>query len=215
MSLQDADTGLRAGETIPPEPLRPPTPGGISLRPAMIVLALAVLILIVFVAIGILSSQAPVTVKVGGPPTAVPGTTLRAESAAVLLSPIVVAGEPPTNIRNAVAVPVGSQRLSHQDNSADAAGQFDSQVAFRSDESQGALLAFFAQDMKLQGWQIVDRGPADHDPGALEVLGKLAGSDGYYWEMGATVSTTTFSNSGPAHGQTDFTIRLLQEEDPD
>ena len=28
-------------------------------------------------------------------------------------------------------------------------------------------------------------------PGALEVLGKKAGSDGFYWEMGAVVSATT------------------------
>jgi hypothetical protein len=214
MTLHDAQTGLRTEGATAPEPLRPPTPGGVSMRPAMIVLGLALLILVVFVTIGLLSSQSPVPVKVGGAPRAVPGTTLQAESAAGLLSPIVEAGEPPTNIRNAVSVPVGSQRLSHEDNSG-GAGQFDSQVVFRSDDSQGALLAFFAADMKLQGWQIFDRGPAANDPGALEVLGKLAGSDGYYWEMGATVSPTTFGPGAGAHGQTDFTIRLLQEEDPD
>ena len=93
MTLHDADTGLRAEEADPlPEPLRPPTPGGISMRPAMIVLGLAVLILVVFVTIGLLSSQSPVPVKVGRAPSAVPGTTLQAESAAGLLSPIVEAG---------------------------------------------------------------------------------------------------------------------------
>ncbi len=75
------------------------------MRPAMIVLGLALLILVVFVTIGVLSSQSPVPVKVGGAPSAVPGTTLRAESAAGLLSPIVESGEPPTNIRNAVSRP--------------------------------------------------------------------------------------------------------------
>ena len=116
MTLHDADTGVRAEAVdTAAEPLRPPTPGGISMRPAMIVLGLALLILVVFVTIGLLSSQSPVPVKVGGAPSAVPGTTLRAESAADLLSPIVEAGEPPTNIRNAVSVPVGSRRLSHQD----------------------------------------------------------------------------------------------------
>jgi hypothetical protein len=215
MTLHDADTGLRPEELPVPEPLRPPAPGGISMRPAMIVLGLALLILVVFVTIGLLSARAPVPVKVGGAPSAVQGTTLRAESAAGLLSPIVKAGEPPTNIRNAVSVPVGSQRLSHKDNSANGAGTFDSQVVFRSDASQGALLSFFAADMKRQGWQVFDRGPAADDPGALEVLGKLAGSDGYYWELGATVSPTTFGPGGPAHGQTNFTVRLLQEQDPD
>src|SRR5580693_10002360 len=50
MTLHDADTGLRPDQAVPPEPLRPPTPGGISMRPAMIVLGLAVLILVAFVA---------------------------------------------------------------------------------------------------------------------------------------------------------------------
>ena len=58
-----------------------------------------------------------------------------------------------------------------------------------------------------------DRGPAANNPGALEVLGKLAGSDGYYWEMGAVIPPTTFSAGGPAHGQTDYTVRLFQVSD--
>ncbi len=197
---------------IGPEPLRPPTPGGISLRPAMIVLGLAALILGVFVSIGILSSHSPTLVKQGVGPSAVPGTALPAEPAAPLLSPIVRSGEPPANILNAVSVPAGSARLSHRDNGSQA-GQFDSQVVFRSGNSQAAILAFFAADMKLQGWQVFDRGPAAHNPGALEVLGKLAGSDGYYWEMGAIIPLTTFRQGGPSHGQTNFTVRLLQEGD--
>ena len=212
MTLRDADTGLLSEGATPPEPVRPPTPGGISMRPAMIVLGLAVLILVVFVTIGILSSHPPAPVTRSTSPIPVPGVTVPAESAASQLSPIVEAGEPPTNIRNAVFVPVGSIRLSHRDNSGEAA-QFDSQVSFRSDDSQGTLLAFFAAEMKAQGWQVFDRGPAANNPGALEVLGKLAGSDGYYWEMGAVIEATTFSAGGPAHGQTDYTIRLFQVDD--
>ena len=56
--------------------------------------------------------------------------------------------------------------------------------------------------MKAQGWQIFGTGPADHDPGAFEVLGKKAGSDGFYWEMGAVVSATTFGPDAPPAGQT-------------
>ena len=178
----------------------------------MIVLGLAVLILVVFVAIGILSSQSPGPVRHGTAASSVAGTTLRAEPAAAALAPIVSPGQPPTNILNAVSIPVGSVRISHQNNAADS-GQYDSQVVLRSGDSQGALLAFYAADMRLQGWRAFDRGPAANDPGALEILGKLAGTDGYYWEMGATISPTTFSRGGPARGQTDFTIRLLQESD--
>jgi hypothetical protein len=180
----------------------------------MIVVGLAALILVAFVTIGIVSSQPPALIRHGTAPSAVPGTTLQAEPAAGLLAPIVAAGEPPTNVLNAVFVPVGSVRISHENNSV-GAGQYDSQVVFRSDDSQAVLLDFYAADMKLQGWQVFDRGPAAHDQGALEVLGKLAGSDGYYWEMGATVSPTTFTRGGPARGQTDFTIRLFQVPDPE
>jgi hypothetical protein len=209
MTLPDAQT--RVAE--PPEaPLRPPTPGGFSIRPAMIVLGLGVLILAIFVTLGVVSSQSPAPVKTSGAPSAVPGTSLRAEPAGKDLAPIISLGEPPSNIVNAVLVPTGSVRISHQNNAA-GAGQFDSQIVLRSSDSQGALLNFFASEMHQQGWQVFDRGPAANDPGALEVLGKLAGTDGYFWEMGATISPTTFGSGAPANGETDFTIRLLQQSD--
>jgi hypothetical protein len=184
------------------------------MRPAMIVVGLAGLILVLFVTIGIVSTQSPAAVKHSDTEVAVPGIPLRAVGAAGLLSPITSGGEPPNNIINAVSVSAGSVRLSHENNSA-GAGQYDAQVTFSSGNSQAALVAFFAADMKLQGWQISDQGAARNDPGALEVLGKLAGSDGYYWEMGATVNATTFPTGGPPRGTTHFTVRLFQVSDPE
>jgi hypothetical protein len=213
MTLHDtheADRGVVPADT--PVPRRPPTPGGISIRPAMVVLGLAVLILAVFVTLGIVSSHGPTRLHTGAGTSTVPGSALRAERAEPMLSRIVRSGEPPANVLNAVFVPVGSSRVSHQDNSG-GAGQYDSQVTFRSEASQAALLAFFAADMKLQGWQVFDQGPAANDPTTLEVLGKLPGTDGFYWEMGATVEPTSFRAGGPAHGVTAFTVRLLQEGD--
>lgn len=210
MTLHDADT--RSAETADAEPLRPPTPGGFSIRPAMVVLGLAVLIVAVFVTLGVLSTQSPAPVKTSGAPSAVAGSTLRAEPAADALQPIVGAGEPPSNIINAVTVPVGSVRISHQNNAA-GAGQFDAQVTMRSTNSQAALLTFFAATMRQQGWQVFDKGAAANNPGALEVLGKLAGTDAYYWEMGATIAPTTFGAGAPPAGETDFTVRLLQQND--
>ncbi len=214
MTLHETDTDVREDGSEVPEPQRPPDPGGISMRPAMIVFGLAALILVVFVTIAIVTSQAPAPVKHSGAAVGVPGVTLRAVPAAGLLAPIVTNAEPPNNILNAVSVPVGSVRISHENNTA-GAGQYDEQVTFRSDDSQAALLAFFAADMKLQGWQVSDQGAARNDPGALEVLGKLAGTDGYYWDMGATINATTFSPGGPARGVTHFTVRLYQEDDTD
>jgi hypothetical protein len=218
MTLHDTDTEtdteVRGDGSDEPEPLRPPVPGGISMRPAMLVVGLAALILVVFITIAIVTSQAPAQIKHSDTAVGVPGVTLRALPAATLLSPIVRGGDPPNNILNAVSVPVGSVRISHENNTA-GAGQYDEQVTFSSGDSQAAILAFYAADMKLQGWQISDQGAAKNDPGALEVLGKLAGSDGYYWDMGATVNATAFTPGGPARGTTHFTVRLFQEDDSD
>ncbi len=195
-------------------PLRPPVRGGVSMRPAMVVLGLAVLILGLFAVIAIVTSQTPAPVQTNTKPRAVPGTPIRAVAAADALAPITSSGEPPTNVINAVDIPEGAVRVGHQNNSG-LAGQFDSQIVVRSDDSQGALLTFYGADLKQQGWQVFDRGPAANDPTATEVLGKLAGTDGYYWEIGVTIPPTTFGAGTPAGGVTDVTIRLLQEGDPE
>jgi hypothetical protein len=182
------------------------------MRPAMVVLGLAVLILAVFVTIGIVFSQSPPRIHTGSAPDRVSGTSLRAVPAAGALGPIRIGGEPPSNIVNAVSVPAGSVRIGHQNNAA-GSGQYDSQVELRSTASQAAILGFFAADMRQQGWSVFDQGPAANDPTSLEVLGKLAGEDGYYWEMGATIKPTSFGHGAPATGWTDFTVRLLQEND--
>jgi hypothetical protein len=210
MTLHDTQT-----ETEPASaPVRPPTSGGVSMKPAMIVLGLAVGILAVFVTIGVLTSTPVQTTKTGHVSSAVPGTRLLAVPGAPDLSVITADGEPPSNILNAVSIPSGAVRVSSQNNSA-ASDQFDAQIELRSDDSQGALQAFYLADMKKQGWAIFAQGSADHVPGGTEVLGKQAGTDGFYWEMGAVISRTTFGPNDPPAGSTDFEIRLFQVPDPD
>jgi hypothetical protein len=210
MTLHDTQAGTEPDTA----PLRPPTSGGVSMKPAMIVLGLAVLILGVFIVAGILTSTPVQTTNTGHASSVVPGTQLLAQPAASDLKVITADGEPPSNILNAVSIPTGAVRISFQNNSA-ASDQFDAQIGLRSDDSQGALQAFYASDMKKQGWSVFEQGPADHVPGGTEVLGKLAGSDGFYWELGAVISRTTFGPDDPPAGSTDFTIRLFQVPDPD
>ena len=119
---------------------------------------------------------------------------------------------PRRNILNSVSIPAGAIRVSHQNNSA-AAGQYDEQIGLVSDASQGALRTFYLRRHEGAGLADLRAGPADHDPGALEVLGKKAGSDGFYWEMGAVVSATTFGADAPPAGTTHFTVRLFQVPD--
>jgi len=194
-------------------PVRP-AGAGFSMRYAMIVPGLGVLILGLFIGAGFLTSNPVQQTKHPSSTSSVAGTTLRAEAGVNDLAVITAAGEPPANIINAVSVPQGAVAVSHQNNSA-ASDQFDAQITLRSDASQGALRTFYLGTMKKQGWQIFEQGAADHDPGAIEVLGKQAGSDGFYWEMGAVISATTFGADAPPAGSTDFVVRLFQVPDPD
>src|SRR5271155_3099818 len=118
------------------EPLRPPA--SYSMRPAMIVAGLAVLIVGVFVTVGFLSTGPVQSTDTSTAPRVISGTPLRAVPAARVLSVITQDDQPPANILNSVSIPEGAVRVSHQDNSA-ASDQYDEQVGMVSDASQGAL----------------------------------------------------------------------------
>jgi hypothetical protein len=196
------------------EPVRPAPSGGFSMRPAMLVVGLAALIVIAFIAIGFATNGKPVKTDTSKSIRVIAGTPLRAVRAAPALAVITQSGEPPSNILNAVSLPQGSTRVSHQNNGG-GANQFDAQIGLLNNDSQAAIRTFYLSDMKAQGWKILDIGPADHDPGAFEVVGQKAGSDGFFWNMGAVVSATTFGADAPPAGHTHFTVRLFQVPDPD
>ena len=210
MTLHDADT--RPAEPAEAEPLRPPTPGGFSIKPAMIVLGLAVLILAAFVTLGIVSSHSPAPVKTSGPPSAVAGSPLRSEPAADALKPIVGSGDPPSNIINAVTVPVGSIRISHQNNAA-GAGQFDAQVTLRSTDSQGALLAFSRRPCIRRAGRSSTRGQQPTIPARSRFSGSWRAPTATTGKSGRPSSRPSSVTASPAAGETDFTIRLLQQND--
>jgi hypothetical protein len=195
-------------------PLRPPARAGFSMKKAMIVPGIGAAILVAFIGAGFLTSNAVQKTTASTSSFSVPGTPMRARPAAHDLKVITVSGQPPGNIVNAVAVPVGARRTAFVNNT-DSAQEYDAQITLRTNTSQAAVETFYRQDMKKQGWQIFSTGPADHHPGALEVLGKKAGSDGFYWEMGAVVSATTFGGNAPPAGATSFTLELIQQPDPD
>jgi len=195
------------------EPPRPPARSGFSMRPAMIVPGIGLLILVLFIGAEFLTSNPVQQTRASTRAFSVPGTPLRAMPAVHDLGVITVSGQPPGNIINAVSVPEVARRTSYRDNSV-SAQQYDAQITLRADESEAALDNFYQKDMKKQGWQIFSTGPADHVAGGLEVLGKKAGSDGFYWELGAVISPTSFGAGTPATGATSFSLVLVQEPDP-
>ncbi len=197
-------------------PLRPPPRAGFNMKAAMIVPGIGLLILIVFIGAGFLTSNSDSIqqAKTSTSSFAVSGTPLRAVPGVQDLKVITVSGEPPGNILNAVSIPEGATRVSFVNNT-QSAQQYDAQISLKSDKSQAALETFYKAVMKKKGWQIFSTGPADHDPGAFDIIGKKAGSDGFFWEMGAVISPTTFGAGAPAGGTTPFIVRLFQQPDPD
>jgi hypothetical protein len=195
-------------------PLRPPPRAGFNLKMAMIVPGIGLLILVLFIGAGFLTSNSVQQTKTSTSAFTVSGTSVRAVPAVQDLKVITVSGQPPGNILNAVSIPEGARRVTFANNT-QSAQQYDAQISLKSDDSQAALETFYKSVMKKQGWQIFSTGPADHDPGAFDILGKKAGSDGFFWEMGAVISPTTFGAGAPAGGTTPFVVRLFQQPDPD
>jgi hypothetical protein len=214
MTLHDARPIETAASTPAPEGGEPPRPPArFTMRLAMIVPGIGVLILVLFIGTEFLTSSPVQKTKTSTRSFSVPGTPLRAVPGVHDLKVITVAGQPPGNIINAVAIPKGARRTSFVNKSA-SAEQYDAQITLRADQSQAVLETFYKQDMKKQGWQVFSTGAADHVTGGFEVLGKKAGSDGFYWELGAVISPTSFGAGAPAAGATSFTLELDQQPDP-
>ena len=187
---------------------------GPSVKLASIVFLLALGITVVgFLAQGFLGSNPPAPA-----PSSVAtakGSPLRAIPGAPDLAPLVSGGEPPNDIVNAVVLPAGSLPGAVIDDTA-AAESYDEQREFTLYEPQQKIITFFEVELLAQGWKDESKGPAKDQPG-YEVLAERAGSDGYYWEIGAVVTATTFPSSGPGAktGVTQFEVRLFQVSDQD
>jgi hypothetical protein len=180
----------------------------------MIVPGIGLLILVLFIGAGFLTSNPVQKTKASTHAFAVPGSPLRAMPAVRALKVITASGQPPGNIINAVSIPLGATRVSFQNSSAADQG-YSAQISLHANDSQAALENFYAKVLKKQGWQILSTGAAPNLPGGLEVLGKEAGADGFYWDLGAVISPTSFGAGAPAAGRTSFSLELYQEQDPD
>jgi hypothetical protein len=194
---------------------RPPVRNFPNMWPALIVVGLAVLLIGFGVFAGLATSgghRAPPSPA----PAAVNGSTLLAVPAAPGLAAIAQPGEPPANILDALRLPRGARAVSSSDFSTHAS-QFDQQVEFVAASSQAEVISFYRAELPALGWHVFSTGRAPHHPGAIAVLGKLGGDDGWYWDVGVTVLPTTFPTTGGGAGTnaTPFTIRLIQQPDQD
>lgn len=180
---------------------------------------LAALILVIFGIGSALSgnggSANPATTDAVPPgPTKVAGTPLEAVPAKGALGALVHGGTPPADVVDALPLPAGSTRVAV----APTRGitLFSASERFTVAGTQAAVVTFYRTELAALQWKILDVGPARGAAHATEVLAQRAGSDGWYWEVGAVVSPTVFPAGASAigtTGTTPFALRLFQVND--
>jgi hypothetical protein len=182
---------------------------GPSVKLALVVMVLAVGIVVAGLIAQVFTGSNPPAPAPASVPTA-KGSPLKAIPASSALAPLVSDGEPPDDIVNAIVLPAGSEPGAVIDDT-NSAESYDEQRLFTIDAPEQKVITFFEIELAAQRWHVESTGKPKNQPG-FEVLAQRAGSDGYYWEIGAVVAPTTFPSSGPAHttGLTKFEVRLFQ-----
>lgn len=181
---------------------------GPSVRPALIVVGLALLVVLVF---GIASALTTNPTPKPPRPSAVKGTGLVAEPAVATLRPIEILGTPPADVLDALVLPKGAHEVSVTKWSGST--QYDGKMSFRLAASQASLVDFFRAELRARKWSIVSVGPARGAPHATEVLAQRASTDGWFWEAGFVVYPTTFSTSAAHADVTRFGLDLYEMPD--
>lgn len=187
----------------PPE--LPATQPGPNLRPALLVLALAALIIVVGIVASALDSGANPTFDLHSMRLA-DGTVVPLTAGNIALHRLSSNGEPPADVINVIGIPSGA-KLTHVNSIDQGVDQFDRVASFTTALTQDQTVELFRRSLHALGWQIIYVGGATQNAGATEVLAKKGSGDGFYWESGVTVSPTTSS------GYTPFTFELLQLPD--
>lgn len=212
-STAPAEPGTGDGNV--PRPARAALP---SIRPALVVVAIAAgLVLLFGIGAVIEGGSAP---KPAPHPTHVAGTPLTAEPARAPLRPIETAGTPPTGVLRATVVPKGATRTGSSPWTRTT--QFSAKVDFEVSASQAAVVDFYRAELKARGWSSPDVTATQPPKGATELLAQRASADGWYWEVGVVVSPTTFTehpsratSAARASGRTKFTLELFEVPDPE
>jgi hypothetical protein len=196
------------------EPSRPARAKAPSLRPALIVLACAVVITFGGYAVSLFGGGAGPAV-VTGLATPVPGVDLQAVPAAGVLQHISNGGVP-SDVLGALVVPNGARIMgaTAQDAGVD---QYDRSLELQVTTSSAELLKFYGTELKRAHWSVFGTYPL---PGSgSEVLAQRASSDGYEWEVGVEVTPVNpaISPSLAGGGQTSavmgLTLRLFEIPD--
>lgn len=184
-------------------PLPPPGIAPTSLKWALVVPLVAVVMLVIVVLINVADAPGPPPATVIPKVGSLGGLTVSPVNPFV---PQVTAGEPVPDILNSVVIPSPATSLGSVPTGGSATS-FDAAFRYTSPASQGSLYSFFSVEMKAHGWKIFSVGKPVSSKG-IEILAQKAGSDGWYWEQGVVIQPTVFSSTGTQ--STTFKVRLYQ-----
>ncbi|HEV3268523.1 MAG TPA: hypothetical protein VGZ68_08985 [Acidimicrobiales bacterium] len=162
-----------------------------SLWPAAAVLGVAVVMLVVFMVINLVANQGVTKLSAAKTPVVVGGLK-RDLSPNPALTYCRQGQEVPSNIDDAFLVPVHTVARPGATTPNLGAGDFDcTQPMTTTHASSSSLIGFFNAQLEARGWNLFSKGASNGD---AQSLFQKAGSDGFYWEVGVTVTKTTASS---------------------
>lgn len=167
-----------------------------SIWPAAVVLIVAVAMLGIFMLINLVAD--PGVTPTTTTPLIVGGLAVAPSSSA--LDYCRHTSEIPSNIIDAFLVPVATRVQPGANIPNGGAGEFDCFQPLTTPVSSSALLGFYGAQLQTRGWNLFSQGASN---GAPQLLFQKAGTDGFYWVVGVTV---TRSSPGSIH----WTFRVYQ-----
>jgi hypothetical protein len=181
----------------PQEPIESWDPPAPRLAPALIVVGIVAVIVIAGALLGLTGGSAQ-----KASPTAhlrsLRGTSIGAQVANTFLSPIVSSDQPPPDVVDALYVPAGAKFTGFKDED-HGVSTYDRSVTLNVDDSVSAIVAFFKAALAFGNWSEVSTSPTSNGLGT-EIFARHASNDGYYWEVGAVVTSANPSLSPALSG---------------
>jgi hypothetical protein len=186
-----------------PNPPKPPLTTTTSLWPAAAVLGIAAVTLISFLIINLISDQGVTKGTTTTIPVVVGGLQRDAHPGAALQY-CLQSEEVPSNIDDAFVVPTHTVPRSGANTPDLGAGDFDcKQPMATSNATATSLINFFNAQLGAGGWSLYSKGAPNGDPQSLY---QKAGTDGFYWEVGVTITKSSATS-------VDWTFQIYQNSE--
>jgi hypothetical protein len=186
----------------PPPAPKPPVTTTTSIWPAAAILGLAVVMLGVFLLVDFVTSKGVVPAATTLP--VVVGGLSRDANPTPALKYCLQSEEVPANIDSAFVVPDNTVPRTGANTPDLGAGEFDCIEPMSTTNATSAqIISFFNAQLEARGWSLFSKGASNGDP---QSLFQKAGSDGFYWELGITVTKSTASH-------VNWTFEIYQNSD--